>query len=322
MSLNIDETRPQLRGFTDFYDTELRQWLAERSGRHGKAKTFALIAGGVGLALLPLWVWLYILADVRLHEFSGELAFAIPLLYVVGVVYGASVPLRRLHGEVKAHLLGRVCNYMGLSYSEKPQNFPFDSFKGAGLLPSYNTCKLEDHIRGVHDTVKFQLAECVLKRRQRTGKTTSYVEVYHGILVALTFTKQFNGKLLVRRDAGAIGNFFGGLGKEQRIRLEDPRFEKMFEVYGTDQVEARYLLTPTFMERIVDLTALFGKKAVELAFTDNRLLVSIRVSTDQFEGGGLFTKMTDTARIETLVKELCAVFDVVDTLQLNLRTRA
>ncbi len=322
MALNIDETRPQLRGFTNFYETELRQWLAERSGRHGNAKIFALAAGGIGLALLPLWIWLYVLADIRLHEVSGELTFAIPLLYVVGVVYGASIPLRRLHGEVKAHLLGRVCNYMGLAYQERPQNFPFDAFMDAGLLPSYNQRLLEDHIRGIHDTVKFELAECVLKRRQRTGKTTTYVEVYHGILISLTFAKNFSGELLVRRDAGAIGNFFGGLGKEQRIRLEDPRFEKMFEVYGTDQVEARYLLTPTFMERIVDLTALFGKKGVELAFTDNRLLVSIRVTTDQFEGGGLFTRMTDTVRIETLVQELCAVFDVVDTLQLNLRTRA
>ncbi len=322
MSLSIDESRPQLRGFSEFYETELRGWLAERSGRHGKAKLFAFVAGGVGLALLPLWIWLYILADIRIHEFSGELAIAIPLLYVVGVIFGASIPLRRLHGEVKAHLLGRVCSYMGLSYSEQPKNFPFDAFKGAGLLPSYNTRKLEDHVRGIHDTVKFELAECVLKRRQRTGKTTTYVEVYHGILVSLTFAKNFNGKLLVSRDAGTVGNFFGGLGKEQRIRLEDPRFEKMFEVYGTDQVEARYLLTPTFMERIVALSDHFGKKSVELAFVDNRLLVSIRVSTDQFEGGGLFTRMTDTARIESLVKELCAVYDVVDTLQLNLRTRA
>jgi len=46
------------------------------------------------------------------------------------------------------------------------------------------------------------------------------------------------------------------------------------------------------------------------------------VSDDQFEGGGLFTEMTDTARIETLVKQLCAVFDVIDTLRLTLRTRA
>ena len=136
----------------------------------------------------------------------------------------------------------------------------------------------------------------------------------------MTFPKRFNGKTLVLRDSGSVGNFFKGIGKENRIRLEDPRFEKMFEVYGTDQVEARYLLTPTFMERMMELAELFGQKSVELAFFEDRLLLSIRVSTDQFEGGSLLQSMTDVARIETLVKELCAIFDVIDTLKLNLKT--
>jgi len=39
----------------------------------------------------------------------------------------------------------------------------------------------------------------------------------------------------------------------KRVGLVDPVFEKIFEAYGTDQVEARYLLTPTFMQRLVRL---------------------------------------------------------------------
>ena len=180
--------------------------------------------------------------------------------------------------------------------------------------------KIEDKIYGSHDDVRFELAECRLHRIQRSGRTTSYVEVYHGVLFNFTFPKRFSGKTLVLRDSGSIGNFFKGIGKENRIRLEDPRFEKMFEVYGTDQVEARYLLTPTFMERLMELAELFGQKSVELAFEGDNLLLSIRVSEDQFEGGGMFRRMTDVSRIETLVRELCAVFDVVETLKLNLKT--
>ncbi len=322
MALHIDESRPQLRGFTDFYERELRGWLAQRAERLRLGKTFAFLVGGVGLALLPVWVWLYVDAGVDFDRTWGALAIGGSVVYVVGVLYLASIPLRRLHGQVKAYLLGRVCNYMGLSYSEAADDFPFDAFADAHLLPSYDIRRLEDHIRGVEDTVKFELAECVLEERRQTGKSTTYVTVYHGLLFSLTFAKPFTGRLLVSRDAGTIGNFFAGFGKGERIRLEDPRFERLFEVYGTDQIEARYLLTPTFMERIMALSAQFGDKAVELAFVDHRLLVSVRVSEDQFEGGGLFTEMTDTARIETLVKQLCAVFDVIDTLRLTLRTRA
>jgi len=40
------------------------------------------------------------------------------------------------------------------------------------------------------------------------------------------------------------------------VRLEDPVFEKIYEVYGTDQVASRALLNPAFMERLRALGAL------------------------------------------------------------------
>ena len=319
--LNIDENRPQLAGFNAFYEKEISGYMESHVDRHKQAKTFAFVFGGLGALLLPLLIWLYILLDIRLHEFSGELAIALPLLYAVGVGFVAVWPLRKLHGEVKGHLLTKVCGFMGLEYSLKPVGFPFDTFNGAGLLPHHHQRKIEDNIKGAHEGVDFNFAECVLKRRQQSGRTTTYVEVYHGLLFQFTFAKRFNGKTLVSRDSGTVGNFFKGIGKKERIKLEDPRFEKVFEVYGTDQVEARYLLTPAFMERIMALAEHVGQKQVELAFLDDHLLLSIRVSEDQFEAGGLFADMTDTKRIESLIKELCLVYDVVDTLKLNIQTK-
>ena len=38
--------------------------------------------------------------------------------------------------------------------------------------------------------------------------------------------------------------------KLQDVKLEDISFDKRFNVYTKDQVEARYLTTPTFMERL------------------------------------------------------------------------
>ncbi len=37
------------------------------------------------------------------------------------------------------------------------------------------------------------------------------------------------------------------------IKLENPEFEKIFSVYGSSQQEARYVLTPTMMEAIVNV---------------------------------------------------------------------
>ena len=44
--------------------------------------------------------------------------------------------------------------------------------------------------------------------------------------------------------------------KLQDVKLEDISFDKRFNVYTKDQVEARYLTTPTFMERLKNLLRL------------------------------------------------------------------
>jgi hypothetical protein len=43
----------------------------------------------------------------------------------------------------------------------------------------------------------------------------------------------------------------------KRIELENVEFEKIFDVYSDDEIEARRLLTPKMMEKLVN----FAKKS-------------------------------------------------------------
>src|SRR5690606_40922464 len=96
------------------------------------------------------------------------------------------------------------------------------------------------------------------KRTTTDGKgrtRTTWVTVFRGQCLVVKFHKQFNGVTKVFRDKGMF-NIFGKLaqmGKGQKVKLEDPVFEKAFEVYSTDQIEARFILTPECMERLIGL---------------------------------------------------------------------
>ena len=41
-------------------------------------------------------------------------------------------------------------------------------------------------------------------------------------------------------------------GGRDVVKLEDPEFEKEFVVYAHDQVEARYVLSPSLMRRLLE----------------------------------------------------------------------
>ena len=120
-----------------------------------------------------------------------------------------------------------------------------------GLIPGFGKKRVEDEIFGAYKGVRLNIVEANLE----TGGKNSSV-VFNGLLAELAFPGRFPGVTIVAKDAGVVGNvlrdFTGAAGLE-RVRLEDPRFEDRYQVYSSDQIGARALLTPAVMERLMEL---------------------------------------------------------------------
>jgi len=321
-ALNIDYSRPEFQGFDEFYRREIEPQMATRQAQQKAARSWALKVGVPGIVVNALVDW-WLVRTYGLTDNAESVITAMAFMAIVTVV-AAVRKLATLQKAIKGFLLLEVCGFFGFKYCEGVGDVGFNDFLGSDLLPKYDRSKLEDHIHGNHNGVDFDLFECWLEKPSGTDSrgNTTYKNVYHGLLFRFAFPKRFHGRTLVLKDRGLVGNMFKGMMTEgQRIKLEDPRFEKLFEVWGTDQIEARYLLTPTFMERIVELAKAIDSEQLEVCFLNNLLLVSAHVTTNQFEGGDLFTDVGDKRRVEQLVNQICRVFDIVNTLQLTLKTR-
>lgn len=61
----------------------------------------------------------------------------------------------------------------------------------------------------------------------------------------------------------------------KRIHMESAYFEKSFNVFSTDHIEPRYLLTPSFMERFQELSKVFKTKRISAAFYFNNRCIKI-----------------------------------------------
>ncbi|MEL6688613.1 MAG: DUF3137 domain-containing protein, partial [Pseudomonadota bacterium] len=99
----------------------------------------------------------------------------------------------------------------------------------------------------------------------------------------------------------------------KRIGLADPVFEKLFEAYGTDQVESRVILDPAFMQRMVDLEQAVQGKRMRYGFDNDRLFIAVE-TPDQFEVGSMLKALDRPERTQKILNEIGAVFDVVDGL--------
>ena len=107
------------------------------------------------------------------------------------------------------------------------------------------------------------------------------------------------------------------LGLGDLVKLEDPEFEKEFVVYGSDQIEARYILSPGLMERIVEFKRK-AKRKIHLSFVQSWVNLAIEFDKDLFEAP-LFGSALDYPKIRDYFRDLQLAFGIVEDLNLNTR---
>ena len=231
-------------------------------------------------------------------------------------------PVTTYKAGVKEIVFPKIFSFFGSDYEYSPQGrLQISGLKPSGILPSYDIESTEDYVRGSHRDVGIELTEATLSERRNSGKRRTTVVVFKGIFVLLAMNKSFSGKTIVKRDQGMIGNWFASkISDMETVRLEDPVFEKQFEVSSTDQVEARYLLTTSFMERLLKLAALLGDGKLQCSFYDNKLLIMVPSSHNRFETSSIFKPSTFVEDIDTIIKEMREIFAIVEMLKLHERT--
>ena len=302
--LKLDDT-----SFTQLYASSVQPVLAgNEAGRQAAIKTYTfrrnlglLVAAAVGAGTYAIW------GDVLNSLIFGGVAFA-------GAHWYAYQPLSVVATATKSQSLTAIAKAIGCTFqlgAFAPQ--ALNNFKELKLLPSCDRSSYTDCFAGAYQSCAFSFYEGHLEDRVQTKNGSRWVTVFRGQLIRIAFPKKFQGTTVVRRDAGLF-NFMQRWATElQRVGLGDSRLEKAFEVYSNDQVEARYLIHPVFMERLLALETQFQGKRLRCAFIDGDLLIAIE-GGDKFEIGSMFSKLDDIERARTIVKDIAEIMRVIDAV--------
>lgn len=153
-----------------------------------------------------------------------------------------------------------------------------------------------------------------------TSKTSEQsLYSFRGMFCEASFSKKIQGHtVLLSNNIGnkfdkKLGSYFN---KEEKIELEDARFNNEFVVYGTDQVESRYVLSLAFMEKITALKKKLNKP-VMVSFVGDKMYFSIA------DPNGLFSfqagKLEKIEVVENMFNEINEAFSTVEHLEINRR---
>ena len=311
------------KGFSSHYHSELKglveKYEANRVAAVRSARNKLLLLTPL-FFIIPIIGWKLNIWDSNNFEDPSGLGFYFVIISYAAMFWLIKRSIITYQDSIKNEVFPKILEFMGDYSFSSHVPAQVKKYEKTGLIPSFNYEKNEDQIIGAYNGVAIELFESHLQRSSGTGKNRRVVTVFNGLILNLSMNKNFLGTTLVKQDRGILGNWFEKkFSNLENVKLEDPRFEKTFEVYSTDQIEARYLLTVSFMERLLQLAELFDKSGIRLCFQDNSLLIMIPLRKPIFEPGPITEPENFIDDAQNLLKEMHLIFQIIDILNLKLK---
>jgi len=263
------------------------------------------LVGGVALAIVS--------------QFSDDPPDLIEMIALVGFpallgYWWASAGLSAKYTQLyKDKVLPRLAATFGaLSYRSAAMP-DLGRLKAENIFRKFDAVDADDEIHGTYRNLPLNIVELKLTNGSGKNKQTTF----SGLLLTLDLPRDTGAMTAVVSDAGAVGNFMDRQRSQnrQRVKLEDPVFEKVYEVYGSDQIAARALLNPAFMERLMKLGQLpgFGLPLVLCAGREFHIAMP-RTGSDLFEPPGFRKPAATHEALVALRKDIAAVLAAADAV--------
>jgi hypothetical protein len=181
-----------------------------------------------------------------------------------------------------------------------------------------------DYVNGKIDGVKIQFSDFHAEKKHKDSKgRTSWSTIFQGLFIVSDFNKNFHGTTVVLPDTAQstfgdlIGNWLqsNNAMRGELVKMDDPEFEKEFVVYGSDQIEARYILSHSLMKKLL-LYKKRSKEDIFVSFTSSNVNLAIAYNKDLFEPS-VFSSLLKYKIAMEYVQTLHLAIGIVEELKLN-----
>jgi len=162
-----------------------------------------------------------------------------------------------------------------------------------------------DEIAGRTRGVRYSL------HRARASAKDRRAPFFEGVIIKIDFGDNFPGHTVILPDSDGRALTGGGNGsngaasrrKKDLVMLKNPAFERLFDVYSTDYYEARQLVTPKFMEVVIDAQTRLATE-LRLCFVQKSLFIAVAGGGDslRFDASLFAEPLTPQAAVGNLMQ--------------------
>lgn len=299
-----------IEDFKEKYDNHIQNIVFPEVMKFEKERKIRLTLVNLTILICSL---ILISSPVLLNSTSHEWVQYIIATSFVALISVKQLTKKNFEEKVKTMVMPIIMKSIpGFRWQEPPITRK-DMIKCKILPPEkMKDYSFEDGFIGKYKNINIAISEYYTNK----NSTNNFSQ---GVIVKFDMNKNFNGNTVIRpRDAFNVSSEVDlKLNNMEKIDLEDPNFNEKFFVYSTDPIEARYLLTPAFMERLYETSDAFNSKAEYCSFYENSIYIVLDTGEDMFDLCDLNTPMDDKEQYNILYNELASILDLIDYFKLD-----
>ena len=215
---------------------------------------------------------------------------------------------REFRAKFKRQIIENIVKKHGLSY---------DKDRGLGLDDFFTIydCRVdewssEELVEGDIDGVSVKFSDFYAAKKVKKKNGTETVVQFQGVLFKADFNKKLSSITQIAHVNSRNLAIYG-----QKANMDDARFEEIFDVYATDQIGARYALSPALMENFT-LLCLRLDAPVNAVFKNNQIFIAVETWRDDFEPD-IRKSLINNETIALYESEIAGFTQIVKELNLN-----
>ncbi len=197
-------------------------------------------------------------------------------------------------------------------------------FEHSNLFSKPDRVRGNDYVKGMIDGIRIEFSDIHAEKKTQNSKgKDNWVTLFQGLYIVAEFNKNFSSQTVVLPDSAqsTFGNLIGHWlqsnngARDELVKMDNPKFEEEFVVYSGDQIEARYILSHSLMEKLLS----FRNKSdhpIHVSFKANHIYMAISYNKDLFEPS-IFRSLLEYKVAMEYVKTLHLAVGIVEELKLN-----
>lgn len=269
----------------------------------------------IGLLLIILAAVFIFLAQLEL-DFAPVFVGGGFISMITGIIFVAiaNIKFSKIKKEFKYKYLKEEIKrrYPEIDYFPE-RGFEKDFVNRLGFYPNPDRYHSEDMVCGKIKGVSFVCADVKMEEKHvqhtKNGTRTYYVTIFQGRIYRFDFNKPFKDSILLTE--GMRPSKYHYLNK---VEMESIEFNKKFNTFCKDKLNAFYVLTPKMMLALLDLEKT-NRGAITMLINENNVFMGIYNNRDAFELR-MNTKLDDNF-IDYYLQDIIGIEGIIDQLDLD-----